>query len=651
MQEEHKVNLSINDIKNKLIIVSIALFVFIVVINALFFLSKYYLDNGFKTETEFLDAKEIIDTIEYDLKQAKDIKTFSFDKYIKNDSDSIWVIGSINSSEPIIYYSSRHPNLESKDISNKESIITKNDYIQTINENEIYRFYDISKYVKKIVHFKKINENLIIGFEVVSILENDLAKNHDFRYWIVHNMKTNILLGIGMIILSAIIMFMFYKFYSNFISKIQNEINEKNKELYNQNIELQQRLYIDPLTGLLNQVAINRDLKDMDMPKIIVLDIDNFRTMNDYFGKDICDQLLIELGSVLQKFAKENNLIAYRLIGDQFVLLENSLFDIEKYEDIAKELVSKFKGRIFNVTSPKNTLDYSIELHVTMGLSLEPENTLAKAFTALKMAKSLNKDYVCYFKEIDQIKKFKSNISKSYMINKAIYNNEVIPYFQPIFDKDKNVIKYESLIRIVNDIEGTISPAVFLEVSKKTKRYSEIETILIDKTFQTIKNNPNAVISVNVSKTDMLDGNVSSFIIEKLSEYNIGNRVVFEILEEENIESAENISRIENFIKRIKRMGAKIAIDDFGSGYSNFAYLLKLLPDYLKIDGSIIRDIDKDRNSYIMTRAIVAFAKDLNIKTIAEFVSSKEVFDICVELGIDEFQGYYLGEPKKELLS
>lgn len=648
MQEEEKINLDTSEIKSKFIMFPIVLFIFIIIINILFFISKYYLDNDFKTETEFLDAKEIIDNIEYDIKKNGDIKNIEFNKYLKNDEASIWIIGSQKNSEPIIYYSSKHPDLESKSIKIKESIINVSDYRQTINENEIYRFHDLSNYVKKIIHFKKIDDNLIIGFEVVSILENDLAKKHDFRYWLIRNMQTNIILSLGMTILSIIAMYLFYKFYCNFIENIQNKINKKNKELYDQNIKLKQKLYKDPLTNLLNQVAINRDLKNMNMPKIIVLDIDDFKTMNDYFGKSICDQLLIDLGKVLQDFAKENNLIAYRLIGDQFALLEDSPFDIEKYENIAKELIGKLKGKIFNVTSTQNKLDCSIELHVTMGLSLESENTLSKAFTALKMAKNLNKDYVCYFKQIDQIKNFKSNISKSYMINKAIYNNEIMPYFQPIFDKDKKIIKYESLIRIVNDIEGTISPAIFLELSKKTKRYAEMETILIDKTFQTIKSSPNAIISVNISKIDMLDGNVSSFIIEKLSEYNIANRVIFEILEEENI---ENIARIETFIKRVKRMGAKIAIDDFGSGYSNFAYLLKLLPDYLKIDGSIIKEIDKDKNSYAMTRAIVAFAKDLNIKTIAEFISSKEVFDICVELGIDEFQGYYLGEPKKDLIS
>jgi EAL domain-containing protein (putative c-di-GMP-specific phosphodiesterase class I) len=97
-------------------------------------------------------------------------------------------------------------------------------------------------------------------------------------------------------------------------------------------------------------------------------------------------------------------------------------------------------------------------------------------------------------------------------------------------------------------------------------------------------------------------------------------------------------------------MGVRIAIDDFGTGYSNFSYLLKLKPDYLKIDGSIIKNIDKDKNSEAIVEAIISFAKTLHVKTIAEFIHSKEVYDKCYKLGIDEFQGFYLGEPNPDLV-
>ncbi|MEH1010056.1 EAL domain-containing protein [Campylobacter concisus] len=117
------------------------------------------------------------------------------------------------------------------------------------------------------------------------------------------------------------------------------------------------------------------------------------------------------------------------------------------------------------------------------------------------------------------------------------------------------------------------------------------------------------------------------------------------MVEDEELKSAERVSV---FVERAKSMGAMIAIDDFGSGYSNFSYIIKIKPDYVKIDGSIIKDIDINKDSYAIASAIVAFAKDLGIKTIAEYVHSKEIFNVCKEIGIDEFQGFYLGIPSKK---
>nr|WP_297890535.1 EAL domain-containing protein [Sulfurihydrogenibium sp.] len=123
--------------------------------------------------------------------------------------------------------------------------------------------------------------------------------------------------------------------------------------------------------------------------------------------------------------------------------------------------------------------------------------------------------------------------------------------------------------------------------------------------------------------------------------------MTFEILESEGIENYEDVS---GFIKEVKSYGSKIAIDDFGSGYSNFAHMLKLDVDYLKIDSSLIKNIHQDKNSQIIVQTIVGFAKKLGIKTIAEFVHNREVFEKVRELGVDYSQGYYIGEPKPEIV-
>ena len=130
-------------------------------------------------------------------------------------------------------------------------------------------------------------------------------------------------------------------------------------------------------------------------------------------------------------------------------------------------------------------------------------------------------------------------------------------------------------------------------------------------------------------------------VLEKLK-FEDRNRLVFEILESENF---SDYDFLEEFVLKYKKLGVKIAIDDFGSGYSNFIRIIRLKPDYLKIDGSLIKNIDKDNNSYEIVKSIIAFSKTLDIKTIAEYVHSEEIFNLLLELDVDEFQGYYFGKP------
>ena len=153
--------------------------------------------------------------------------------------------------------------------------------------------------------------------------------------------------------------------------------------------------------------------------------------------------------------------------------------------------------------------------------------------------------------------------------------------------------------------------------------------------------------SINLSFKDILNYEFIDYldnILEKLK-FEDRNRLVFEILESENL---SDYDFLEEFVLKYKKLGVKIAIDDFGSGYSNFIRIIRLKPDYLKIDGSLIKNIDKDNNSYEIVKSIIAFSKTLNIRTIAEYVHSEEIFNLLLELGVDEFQGYYFGKPDED---
>lgn len=193
------------------------------------------------------------------------------------------------------------------------------------------------------------------------------------------------------------------------------------------------------------------------------------------------------------------------------------------------------------------------------------------------------------------------------------------------------------------DEESIISPFFFLDISKKSNQYHKITRSVIQKSFKEFEN-LEFEFSINISYEDIANNDFLDFIKEMFALYNVKNKVVFEILEDEGI---KNYTVLTNFVKEIKKLGCKVAIDDFGSGYSNFEHLLKMNVDYLKIDASLVKNIVEDENSYKVTKTIIEFAKNLNLKTIAEYVENKDIFDTIRDLGADYSQGYYFSAPLK----
>lgn len=252
-------------------------------------------------------------------------------------------------------------------------------------------------------------------------------------------------------------------------------------------------------------------------------------------------------------------------------------------------------------------------------------------------------DLVVFDKKLDKENKQTQNLDTILKIKNAIRDYNFIAYYQPIFNKNKDVVKYETLVRMKSNKE-IISPYFFLNIAKKTKYYPHITRAMIFQSFKEFENKK-VSFSINIEADDIINEDTKNFIKTHLEEFKDPQRVVFEIVESESI---HNIAGIKEFISFVKNLGAKIAIDDFGTGYSNFSYLLDLEPDYIKIDGSLIKHIDTDVKSYNIVKTIVNFAHNLNIKVIAEFVHSYEVLKICEELNIDEYQGYLFGEPSLE---
>ncbi len=354
--------------------------------------------------------------------------------------------------------------------------------------------------------------------------------------------------------------------------------------------EFERAANTDSLTGCGNRFRLGNDIHGLENLSIAIFNIDNFRQINDFYGHDFGDLVIKSTAEKIYNFlSHDENFRFYRLQGDEFIALAVNYSKellLEKTKTILELIKQKFYVR-----------NEEILLSCSAGLSCEPkESLLETANMALKIAKKSNIDYLLYTQEISLEQQYKENIRWTRKLSHAIKEGNLQVYYQPIIDNatlQKN--KYECLVRIVEDSKA-ISPVHFLSVAKQTRQYADITRAVIYQAFELFKDK-DIHFSVNLSILDILEPQTTSYILQMLQEYDIGSRVIFEIVESESI---ENFDGITDFIREVKKYNCKIAIDDFGTGYSNFEYLIKMQADYLKIDGSLIKNLNKDKNALLI---------------------------------------------------
>jgi PAS domain S-box-containing protein/diguanylate cyclase (GGDEF)-like protein len=398
---------------------------------------------------------------------------------------------------------------------------------------------------------------------------------------------------------------------------------------------LLKRSLTDSLTGLYNRQALLNTLEEKNRRTLILMNIDRFSEINDYFGYDIGDRVLIELSLKLKTVFQDNKNI-FRLSGDDYAVIIKPEENIEKsvlfYINQLSDITCELKG-------------HNIPLDISFGVACGQNSIISRlAHAALKEAKATHKRVIFFNDENNLENKIKNNIDIINTIKLAIRDNRITPYFQGIIDnKTKKIVKYESLIRLIQKDGTVLSPFFFLEQSKKAKSYQYLTCTMITKTFEVFAG-LDYQFSINLTLGDMRSKDTMFVLYENLKKYRCGERLILEIVESEGIDYFKEVAQ---FITKVKTYGCKVAIDDFGSGYSNFSYLAELDVDYIKIDGSLIKNINNDANKKLAVASILHFAKNKGIKTIAEWVETQSVLNTIVELGIDYSQGYLFSKPQE----
>ncbi len=404
--------------------------------------------------------------------------------------------------------------------------------------------------------------------------------------------------------------------------------------------ELYKLLYTDNLTKFPNRAKLIEELQtnNLVLEAVCLLNINSFKEVNDFFGHKVGDAILIDVAKLIYESIKKegNHIKLYKFPSDNYCIT-NTKNCQESFIELIKNIIESVYKKVFIFEL------YEIDIRITAGISFSNKNNkLITADIALQSAKKDHKDYLVFYDELDKFQEYENNMLWTKKLKSAFINDNIEVYFQPLVNnKTLKVDKYECLVRLIDEDGRVVAPYFFLDISKKSNQYTKLTKIVLEKSFQKFENLP-FEFSVNISYEDIENPDFLDFIKELLKKYNISNKVVFEILEDESI---KNYNLLISFVDEVKALGCKVAIDDFASGYSNFEHLLKMNIDYLKIDASLIKNIATNENSYKITKTIIEFAKNLNLKTIAEFVENEEIFNIVRSLGADYSQGYFFSAP------
>ena len=386
-----------------------------------------------------------------------------------------------------------------------------------------------------------------------------------------------------------------------------------------------------------NRREFLKDNSEKKFNKLAIFDISGFGNINHYYGYEIGEKILELISQRLQGKFQDSKI--YYLGADIFAVTSPKEVIKDRFIQSIKSIIWYFGY------SPIEVDEHKIYIPLKAGVAINYPELLMSAEFALKQSKNLKHNLVIYDSEEHHIcqpnaQSIEQDIYWESEIIQAVKKDRFEVYAQSI--NSLNSKKYEVLVRMRNPKDEIVSPYFFINRAKKINLYAEITKKVIQKSFEFFENKK-VEFSINLSIGDILDKEVVDFLIQKIYEYQISEYLTIEITESEGV---ENIEELVSFIKIIKNFGVKIAIDDFGTGYSNFSYLVKLQADFIKLDGSIIQEINKSKTAKAVVEAIVFFASKVGIKTVAEFVSTKEIYETCKEINIDYFQGYWFDEPK-----
>ncbi|CAA6818343.1 MAG: Unknown protein [uncultured Sulfurovum sp.] len=393
------------------------------------------------------------------------------------------------------------------------------------------------------------------------------------------------------------------------------------------------KVYRNPQTNTLNRAYMVDNYEKIDFKKyyVALADIDFFNKINNRHGQINGDKVIISVIKIMAKhLGSQDKFIQYS--GEEFLLLINRNSKSEKnLRDLLEEIRMSVSSATFTIEDDRFSISISMGVLLNTQIEKSLRDVIHKADTALYEAKHNGRDMISYY-DISQPKRLYRE-----KLREMIESDKLVCYYQPIRDLEtKSLHHYEALLRI-EDGDNIIFPDKILPDLEDSYLYTNLTKRVIEYNVNILRLDPKMIISINLSADDLVNDAILSILAQNAD---LAERLLIEILENKSID----YKKVELSIQKLKLFGYKICIDDFGSGYSNLNHLLKLSIDYLKIDGSIIKEITHDKRAYTIVKTFANFCRQNDIEVIAEFIDKQDVVDILKSFGVRYGQGWYFSK-------
>ncbi len=411
----------------------------------------------------------------------------------------------------------------------------------------------------------------------------------------------------------------------------------------------------DTLTELPNrhamQRAIEMAMESGAMGALLFLDIDHFKYINDNFGHRTGDDIIIGVGSVLREAVRTTNGDLYRIGGDEFAIHLPNALRMEAIQT-AEHVLSAIRHYRLMVESDRVIANLSASIGIALypfhGSSLP--TLLSNVDIAMYQAKDLGRNrHALFDQDSGALRNTHKRVHWAKKLRDAMDGDQLVLYAQPVVRlSDRKVMHHEVLLRIRDDSGAIIEPSSFIEIAETLGSIQEIDLCVVDKVLKHIDRNGLAgkkiryfvnLSRISISNQDWVD----RFMKLLANSQAQPNQLVLEITE---TAALSEIDVTLKFIRRLKELGCRFALDDFGAGFSSFYYLKQFDVDYLKIDGSFVRDLASDNGSRLFVKALNDVAQGLNKQVIAEWVEEPEVCDLLMQMGTRYGQGYLFQKPQ-----